>query len=53
VSNVVKDRASSAAIASSPGTAGDARLYHLVHVGRDITQTDAEAKAFFDSFELI
>jgi hypothetical protein len=31
--------------------AGDARLYQLVYVGRDVTPTDAEAKAFFDSFE--
>jgi hypothetical protein len=33
--------------------AGDARLYQLVYVGVDVTPTDAEAKAFFDSFEFI
>ncbi len=33
--------------------AGDARLYQLVYVGRDVTPTDADAKAFFDSFEFI
>jgi hypothetical protein len=33
--------------------AGDARLYQLVYVGRDVTPTDAEAEAFFDSFEFI
>jgi hypothetical protein len=31
--------------------AGDARLYQLVYVGRDISSDDADAKAFFDSFE--
>jgi hypothetical protein len=33
--------------------ADDARLYQLIYIGRDITPTDAEAKAFFDSFEFI